>query len=384
MAKLDGVITLDMQDGEITKIAHYGVEYTKVAHDFKDAQTGDIFFRSGKGYYVVTIQKRDYFGIPHPVRFTNDAGSNDGYMRECNAHPVYRKLAQPAEELTSGDRVRVSGLSLFGSDADGEIGTFISVDSDGDHDVIFDGGRGFLYKRSQLTKVSDIRSTELTDGTRVKALRSGEFRSIKAGEIGRITKTSVDYGYADPYNIRVKSGIKIDYFRPQDLEAHVPVKVAPPKPTVGDIVVITGNTNYSRNKVGDIGKIVEADFNDEFAVSVDVPGNYCGRISNYTRPFEMRHATDAEKAEYKKAVEQAEVDAVFTKAGRKPNEYRKGDLVRYLGKSSKHGRLAEVEEDGSDSRVRINMDGISTEHPKELEIVCFAEDRADAVAKGGR
>ena len=42
MAKLNGVSTLDMTNGEITKIAYEGEEYTKVVAERKGIKSGDI------------------------------------------------------------------------------------------------------------------------------------------------------------------------------------------------------------------------------------------------------------------------------------------------------------------------------------------------------
>lgn len=67
----------------------------------------------------------------------------------------------------------------------------------------------------------------------------------------------------------------------------------------GDIVVITGNTNSSVNKVGNIGKITEFDFGDPHA-RVEVPNG--STVANWTKLTEIRHATGAEKAEYERKV----------------------------------------------------------------------------------
>lgn len=343
MAKLSGVQTTGMENGVITVIEHYGVEYTKVDCD---AQSGDIVRSTG----AMDADTGNMYSVSRFGRYPTIRDDVGDYRGNLKTFDVYRKLAQPpkvsqpfAEMITS------------------------KVDA--------------VEKRVAALESAEQQPPELAYDTRVKALRSGEFGNIGAGEIGRVSKVSKLSN--DPYNVRVRAGLQIDYFRPQDLELASKVTL---NPTVGDFVVITGNTNYSRNKVGDIGKVVEHVANDGYTVSVEVPGNNHIRIGNHTRPSEMRLATDAEKAEYEKAVEdakQAELDAVFTKAGRKPNEYRKGDVVLvttgYGG--IKNGEIGVIAMTETDNCPYVSACG--EEHYCYVEIVCFAEDRAD-IAKGGR
>lgn len=483
MAKLQGVSTIDMQDGEITKIAHYGVEYTKVDGD---AQAGDLvrvisasIFDANAGDFFEAFATDIY----RDVRFRDNAGDkrDPNYDGLTHNYAYFRKLAQPAK--VSVERVSTPFAEMITSKVDA------------------------VEKRVTALETAEQQPPELAYDTRVKALRSGEFGNIGAGEIGRVSKVSKLSN--DPYNVRVRAGLQIDYFRPQDLELASKVtpveslkvgdyatintrsysvgitkgkaylveedrysnlffrdddgdkrwialngatKVSaptPPKPTVGDIVVITGNSNGSRNKVGDIGKVVEAENNDNHTVSVEVPSrpHTMYASGNYTKFNEMRHATVAEKVEYEKAVEVASFiigdyvkvvtrnlehkvgdvvkitgtrvngdakvhdfkvsreshgatgyidakhieklgasDAVFTKAGRKPNEYRKGDIVRVVDTLCTAfldvGQITEVESQFGEGNPDVRSNDGGTRYA-EVEIVCFAEDRKD-MAKGGR
>jgi len=344
-----------MTNGEITKIAYDGEEYTKVANDFLDAQTGDVFLNSSTGeYYEITIRNKDFYGIPHPVRFTNDAGIDDGYMRGCSVNPLYRKVAQTAPKVSAPFAEMVTDkVSAVESDV-----------------ASLDKRVSALETQHQpdLTAVFTYRM-------RVKALTSGQFNRIHGGEVGRVSVSSVGYYGDDPYNIRVTIGEKVDYFRAQDLEAYT---VEPPKkPSVGDIVVITGNSINSENDVGDIGKLTETGSDDARVQVIGGPTS-----SNWTLYSEMRHATDAEKAEYEKAVAQAEATELFTKAGRKPNELRKGDIIRVkndcCANGVSNGDILEVTKNSSTSFAVVKG-----RYRVAAEIACFAEDRKD-IAKGGR
>lgn len=181
--------------------------------------------------------------------------------------------------------------------------------------------------------------------------------------------------------------------------------------TVGDIVVITSNEGSSVNKVGDIGKIVLAD-HSSMPYRVEVPGRKGD--ANWEYEHCVRLATAKEIAKYEEATEpklkvgdwvRAKVSSMditegkaykvshvapqvwatiidnegdenkidlsnfeiidkltpFDRAGRKPNEYKKGDIVRVidaLGSDNKSGDLVEVYcADGSSTPKVIDRHG---------------------------
>lgn len=120
MVKLNGVQTLDMVNGEITKVAYGGAEYAKVADDFNTAQTGDIFLHTGNGaYYEITIRDSYFCGIHHPVRFITNGGRESGFMRGCSIHPLFRKVSESSPTLVE----RVSALESEVSALKGEMAT---------------------------------------------------------------------------------------------------------------------------------------------------------------------------------------------------------------------------------------------------------------------
>ena len=156
------------------------------------------------------------------------------------------------------------------------------------------------------------------------------------------------------------------YFRPR-VESY--------KPTKGDIVVITANTNYSRNKVGDIGKVGR--IKDDVAL-VDVPHrpSKASEYGNWTLFSEMRPATEEEKAQYEQAVKLA-------KFRRQPNEFKKGDIARVMDDDDYPeliGKFVEVygENEGSAGGGNVYV----TEDRKiilgeNLELVAPVEARVD-------
>ena len=147
-------------------------------------------------------------------------------------------------------------------------------------------------------------------------------------------------------------------------------------PEEGDVVVITGNTNDSINKVGDIGRVGERLGNK--GVQVHVPGKPNGLFGgNYTKFDEMRPATEEEKKQY----EQAEK---FAKLGRKPGEFKKGDIVRVkwlLGKGDVD-EIAEIKSGpvgyAGGGNYKLN-DGNKETLGEDLELVAPVESRVDRV-----
>ena len=146
-------------------------------------------------------------------------------------------------------------------------------------------------------------------------------------------------------------------------------------PKEGDIVVITGNTNGSINKVGDIGRVGERLGNK--GVQVHVPGKPNGLFGgNYTKFDEMRPATEEEKKQY----EQAEK---FAKLGRKPGEFKKGDIFKGAGGRISQGifEVVEIREEGSHPIRFINRDGENDGFSLKagIELIAPVESRVDRV-----
>lgn len=145
--------------------------------------------------------------------------------------------------------------------------------------------------------------------------------------------------------------------------AHGDIK--PIKFNVGDIVVITGNTNDSQNKVGDIGKISDEVSPYSENPQVLVPGR--SSQGTFTELSEMRHATPAEIAEYEKA--------------EKPERpYEVGDIVRVVDSpyALPNGTLFEIKAVGDDFVTDGKYGYCTSEHIKpRVELVAPASARKD-------
>lgn len=163
------------------------------------------------------------------------------------------------------------------------------------------------------------------------------------------------------YDISKKFGVKSDE----------PLKV-------GDYAVVTSlsmSTGFRRSDVslGDIGKIIEVDRSR-------VPYRFERQTDGFVTWFAEGRLTKATDEEVVEAKAQAKHNAIFTQSGRKPNEYRKGDIVRYIGSANVKGMLVDVVSDTYDGLTKIKYQksvghGTCTERSNAIEIVAFVENR---------
>src|SRR5690606_26011529 len=232
-----------------------------------------------------------------------------------------------------------------------------------------------------------------------------------------------------------KTEVYKEWLRRTEANTLVYAPVEQPKPTTGDIVVITANTNDSRNEVGDIGK-VGSTLMLEYGRNVDVPGKTKGN-GNFTKLSEMRLATPAEIEQYERAVAKAEfktgdyakvistgyntnaengeivkitkVDSSgvpycissilgkslgwapanhlekvteeerkFAEIGRKPNEYKEGDIVRGSGNLTAGEFVGIVEDvDRTPKSVGIRLFDKDYKSIKVTELIAPVESRVD-------
>lgn len=99
--------------------------------------------------------------------------------------------------------------------------------------------------------------------------------------------------------------------------------------------------------IGEIVRVEELGFSEGAIKCRQIDGD----DYDFFHPLNIAKATDEEVAEAKALAEQSAKDAVFTQAGRKPNEYRKGDIVRAdkSWRSELNGHIGVVEDVDADT-----------------------------------
>ncbi|MFJ7665276.1 hypothetical protein ACIQXW_23240 [Lysinibacillus sp. NPDC097162] len=344
MAKLTNVMTVDMVNGEITKVAYDGAEYAKV----DSGEKGDIAV-------IVEAWGDQVIGEHYFVNYRKVDGDSDvfigidkgryreyvGYERRMN---YFRKISAPTleERVTSlesdvaalksgksslkgekveahtsetsgfkeGAKVRVLGLSKFGRDLIGSTGVIDRPQkSDGKWSVAIDGSDYIcIYAANDIELIETIEF----EGAQYRKVD----REAREGDVVMLTKYS-EYNYTEGKTYLVQKYRRIkdidgdiyDVYNSlvgrtrQTVDVYEPIEQAKYIPQVGGIVVVTGNTPGHSNSVGDIGKVGAEKPLEDGGVKVYVPGN--STVAIRTKPQDIRKATPVEVEAYEKAAHKA-------------------------------------------------------------------------------
>ncbi|QAV85206.1 hypothetical protein ES965_14435 [Bacillus subtilis] len=303
MAKLEGVKTLDMVNGEITKVEYGGAEYVKTD---SPVQEGDIFLLT-EGHLVIggdtgafyMANKRPGGGIEIPTMYRGNASAV-----QKNGNGIAFRKVDAATNPSVEERV---------AKAEGEIESLKS-------DVAVLKGEA-EYKR--------IAKSEARAGDYVKFdyppsfLTAKEYYEIKEFEDGDpviIDDDGDEYDtYSDDFEVYRKAGA--DDPKPERLK-------------VGDYAKVVNATDYHSFRDGDIVEIVEDPFTG--------PINECARkitggVTQYVPKRQLVRATDEEVAEAKRVAAEAAERKKWAEIGREVGEYKVGDIFR-----SPNGNLYEI------------------------------------------
>ncbi|MCY8386510.1 hypothetical protein MOC78_03330 [Bacillus inaquosorum] len=341
MAKLEGVKTLDMVNGEITKVAYGGAAYERVEGE---GTIGDlVLIKDGwtyatKGEFYETVGRDS----DRDVKIIDDDGEENSNYR--TTYELFRKVATTTnpsvEERVAKAEDEIESLKSEVAALKGEA----------------------EYKR--------ISVDEAQDGDYVK------FDEAPRGYLTAGKYYEIDYidSNGDP-RITDDDGDDFDTFCLDDDEFGVYRKVsaAEPKPErlkVGDYAKVVNATDYHSFHDGDIVEIVEDPFTG--------PINECARkitdvVTQYVPKRQLVRATDEEITEAKRA---AAEHKKWAEIGREVGEYKKGDVVRY---DYGDNEICEVVDDTEDGRVGVQTKdyGICRESPATLRLITPFEARFD-------
>ncbi|MCY8898073.1 hypothetical protein MOD92_13975 [Bacillus spizizenii] len=307
MAKLEGVKTLDMVNGEITKVAYEGAEYERVGNV---GEHGDIALRIAKpasfaevGQFYPVVKE---FEI---LRFIDDEGEKPSV--HAGRFVFFRKVAAGTNPSVE-ERV---------TKAEGEIESLKS-------DVAALKGEA-EYKR--------IGKSEARVGDYVKFIETND-SSITVGKMYEVV--NIDYeGYLDFID---DDGDKNCGVSSEVFEVYRKVSAAEPKPErlkVGDyakVVDLGENRIRFGGSVGDIVRVADVRKIKIRTEELD-GGGYNG--NPWAEPSQLIRATDEEVAEAKRAAEFAkfkEGAKVRLKSGGGEfplNGFKKGGVYEVEGRS---------------------------------------------------
>ncbi|ARC72409.1 hypothetical protein [Bacillus licheniformis] len=299
MAKLDCVKTLDMVNGEITKVAYDGAEYERVEGP---AQTGDLvlpitdgFRDATKGSFYKAIDvDRDGDAV-----ILDDVGDRDGSFR--HNYDLFRKVSasHPSlEDRVSTNEKDIESLKFDVATLKGEAepkyiriarsearaGDYVKFIETYDDDITMEK----MYEIDQVDWLGDIYFTD---------------------DVGDENYASADDTYAVYRKVSAASA------------------EAEPKP--------------ERLKVGDYAKVVREEFGhlfdtDDIIELIEAGNNpnfKARRLSDgevwFVDASELVRATDEEVAEAKRKQAKEEERKRWAAIGREVGEYKVGDVVAY-------------------------------------------------------
>lgn len=263
MASLTGVKTLDMTNGEITKVAYNGVEYVKVDGP---AQSGDLALR-------------------HPSMNNLDVTAGCFY-EVAEAYEDKIRISDDVDDLAAHKQSMFSFFRKQGAERVGafEVGDYIVPLPEADHH----------YK---------ITNTDM------------KLAKVVKGYDRRINLEIIAHN--DESRIGNVHGAYSVYFRkdtPEEVE-----KYTAPNMKVGDYVRITGNDVHGildehGFKIGEIVRVLATYTDIIMAENLDGSKYWYVHVNDFVK------ASSEEVAEAKRA-------AKWAKLGRKPNEFKPGDII---------------------------------------------------------
>ncbi|MFV4878909.1 hypothetical protein [Bacillus velezensis] len=396
MAKLDGVKTLDMVNGKITKVAYGGAAYERVEGK---AEVGDIVLittigwtdaREGEFYKAVDVDSDG------DAKIKDDRGTIDSHFR-CN-YDLFRKVAaiNPSVE----ERVaKVEGeIESLKSDVDalkGEAeykriakseaqdGDYIKfdeapkryltsgkyyeidyVDSQGDPWITDDDGDEF---DTQVLCDDEFEVYRKVTAASVEAerLKVGDYAKVVGQAIvtekGEIVKVIQDTGAIIPFKVETMDGKYTEWRSEASLVRATDEEVAEAKDEAArakfergaKVRLLSGGEDYPLGGFtdGNIYEVSDNAYNHSRGTLIRIEGGSCFRGAGFATPDQLEILSEEEAAEIER--QQAE-EAKWAKIGRKVGEYKKGDIVNteYYGVFE----VTEIDK-GSEHPIRGKMNG---------------------------
>lgn len=350
MAKLNGVKTLDMVNGEITKVAYGGAEYVKTEGLSKK---GDLVLADKGGYditYGAFYKITEDADHADDVRFLDDV--DDERVRDDDEYVLFRKVAAGTDPSVE-ERV---------SKAEDEIESLKS-------DVAALKGEA-EYKRIDKSEAQDGDYVKFDEAPK-RYLTAGKYYEIDYVDSSGDPWITDDDG--DDFDTHVLCDEEFEVYRKVSA-ASAEVEPKPERLKVGDyakVVDLGENRIRFGGSVGDIVKV--ADVRKTQIRTVELDGGYYNG-NPWAEPSQLVRATDEEVAEAKDAAARA--------------KFKKGDKVRLLSGGGayplngfENGKIYEVFDNNFDhkrgKRIRIEggdcLGGFGFSTPDQLEILSEEE-----------
>ncbi|MCY9066640.1 hypothetical protein [Bacillus inaquosorum] len=352
MAKLEGVKTLDMVNGEITKVAYGGAEYVKTD---SPVQEGDLFLltewhkiisgESGEFYLAEKYRDGD---IVIPTKYLGNATAT----QRDGEGIAFRKVAAGTNPSVE-ERV---------AKAEGEIESLKS-------DVAALKGEA-EYKRIAKSEA-----------------RAGDYVKLTSDLYNFTAKDYYEIHFVDSdgdLQITDDEGDNFDTYWLDDSEyevyrkagaASVEVEPKPERLKVGDYAKVVKNVRGHEVEVGTILLVAAIDGEAPCIKCDELSGNRIGWFFGH----ELVRATDEEVAEAKRVAAERKK---WVEIGREVGEYKVGDIVRVIETGFSNlsvgdiGPISEIDEPCAQVSAR-NLTEVNWVSFKRIELITPVEARFD-------
>ncbi|WP_390184073.1 hypothetical protein [Bacillus amyloliquefaciens] len=419
MAKLNGVKTLDMVNGEITKVAYGGAEYVKAEGLPK---MGDLVLADKGGYditYGAFYKITEDADHADDVRFLDDV--DDERVRDDDDYVLFCKVSASTdpslEERVSSAEGEIESLKSDVAKLKGEAG-YVRIDADeanvGDY-VKFDDPPDYLTDEEyyEIVRFDSYRDPWITDDDgdeydasnrdfvfyrkvsavtaeaepKPERLKVGDYAKVVREEFGHLFDTDdiielIEAGNRWPnFEARRLLDGEVWYVAASEVVRATDEEVAEAKDAAArakfkrgaKVRLLSGGGPYPLRGFEN-GKIYEVGYNN-----FDHPEGKRIRIVGdaerfgYATPDQLEILSEEEVAE----IERQQVEeAKWAKIGRKVGEYKNGDVVRY---DYGDNEICEVVDDTEEGRVGVQTKeyGICREKPANLRLITPVEARFD-------
>ncbi|WJM65254.1 hypothetical protein [Bacillus velezensis] len=421
MAKLNGVKTLDMVNGEITKVAYGGAEYVKAEGLPK---MGDLVLADKGGYditYGAFYKITEDADHADDVRFLDDV--DDERVRDDDDYVLFCKVSASTdpslEERVSSAEGEIESLKSDVAKLKGEAG-YVRIDADeanvGDY-VKFDDPPDYLTDEEyyEIVRFDSYRDPWITDDdgdeydasnrdfvfyrkvSAVTAEAEPKPERLKVGDYAKVVSNESDH-YAKineivivegddrdgiPFLCEKLNGASAGYFLERELVRATDEEVAEAKDAAArakfkegaKVRLKSGGGDYPLGGFtdGNIYEVSDNAYNHRRGTLIRIEGGDCFRGSGFAAPDQLEILTEEKAAEIER--QQAE-EAKWAKIGRKVREYKNGDVVRY---DYGDNEICEVVDDTEEGRVGVQTKeyGICREKPANLRLITPVEARFD-------
>lgn len=349
MAKLEGVKTLDMVNGEITKVSYNGAEYERVEGNARRVgKSGDLVLNGhrhpdlklGEFYLLVRDEDTSWLSVRDEVDDFHGNAVTDGnsilFRKVSASQPSLEDRVEALETDVAALKVEAEPKYVRIDKSEAKAGDFVKfIETD---DEYLTAGKFY-----GIYRVDDCGDPRIHDDEGDDFDTYGE-----AFEVYRKVSSASAEAEPKPERLKVGDYAKVDY------------------------------TFNSQSKRGDIVKITE----DDNSIIPFLTEHLNGDNAGWFAEDPLVRATNEEVAEAKRKQAEEEDRKRWAAIGREVDEYKKGDVVCVTDPGYSALSVGDIGTVGNfvSNAFRVNVRGVSTANwlsPVRVKLIAPVEARFD-------